>query len=174
MNVHDFDGLARKFRQLDNDGMNRILRNIAESVGETLLNHIIDEIDRQDLIDTGAMWNSFTRGGEGNVWEWDVDRNTITLEVGSNLGGDRNDPEKWPYPRLLNEGYTIHKAHFVPGYWNSGGSFVYDPSAKGGFMAKPRTFIGRHYFDIAVKELEGGMNQLIMRRLEIELGRLFA
>ncbi|MNJ01745.1 hypothetical protein D3C73_1614790 [compost metagenome] len=49
---------------------------------------------------------------------------------------------------------------------------MYDPSAKTGFMAKPRSFIGRHYFDIAVEHLEGGMNQLIMRRLEVELERM--
>lgn len=174
MNMHDFDGLAKKFKRLSDEGVNQILRNIAEAVGETLLNLIIDEIDKQDLIDTGTMWNSFTRGEDGNVWEWDVDRNSITLEVGSNLGTSSSDPGKRGYPRLLNDGYTIHKAHFVPGYWASNGTFVYDPRAKGGFMAKPRSFIGRHYFDIAVKELEGGMNVLIMKRLEKELGRMLS
>ncbi|WP_433943370.1 HK97 gp10 family phage protein [Paenibacillus sp. SN-8-1] len=174
MSVLDFDGLIRKFERLNEEGMKRILQNIAEAVGETFLNFIMDEIDRQELVDTGAMWNSFTRGGNGNVWEWDVDRNTITLEVGSNLGDREGDPDGWAYPRLVNEGYTIHKAHFVPGYWNSGGSFVYDPRAKGGFLAKPRTFIGRHYFDIAVEHLEGGMNALILDRLEKELGRVLA
>ncbi|MEK5376564.1 HK97 gp10 family phage protein [Paenibacillus sp. FSL P2-0173] len=162
MTVHDFDGLARRFRRIADEGMERILRNIAEAAGETLLNLIIDEIDRQDLIDTGAMWQSFSRGDDNNVWEWDVDRNAITLELGSNL----------PYAQWINDGYTIEKAHFVPGYWNGGGSFVYDPSAKTGFMAKPRSFIGRHYFDIAVEHLEGGMNQLIMHRLEVELERM--
>ncbi|MCP3807132.1 hypothetical protein NLX78_07785 [Paenibacillus sp. Lou8.1] len=61
MTVHDFDGLARRFRRIADEGMERILRNIAEAAGETLLNLIIDEIDRQDLIDTGAMWQSFSR-----------------------------------------------------------------------------------------------------------------
>lgn len=172
MTVNDFDGLVRRFRKLADKEMKRVLMNIAEALGEALLNHVIDEIDRQGLIDTGLMWNSFTRGGEGNVWEWDVDRNAITLEVGSNLGTDSTDQNVWGYPRLLNEGYTIHKAHFVPGYWNSGGSFVYDRNAKGGFMAKPRSFIGRRYFDLAVAEFEGGMNQLIIERLEIELERV--
>jgi hypothetical protein len=164
VNMHDFDGLAKKFKKLSDEGINQILRNIAEAVGETLLNMVIDEIDKQELIDTGTMWNSFTRGEDGNVWEWDVDRNAISIEVGSNL----------PYARHLNDGYTIRKVHYVPGFWRGNGQFVYDPSAKTGFMAKPRSFIGRHYFDIALKELEGGMNALIMKRLEKELGRIFA
>ncbi|MDO7908431.1 HK97 gp10 family phage protein [Paenibacillus sp. JX-17] len=174
MSIHDFEGLARKLRQFNEKGITQVLRSIAEAVGETLLNYVMDEIDRQHLIDTGLMWNSFTRGGEGNVWEWDIDRNAIVLEVGSNLGTNKNDSDQWGYPRLINDGYRINKPHFVPGYWNSGGSFVYDPNAKGGFMAKPRSFIGRHYFDIAVKHLEGGMNALIMKRLEKELGRIWS
>ncbi|NOJ73197.1 HK97 gp10 family phage protein [Paenibacillus alvei] len=156
MNVHDFDGLTTKFKQLNEEGINRVLRNIAEAVGETLLNNIIEEITRQDLIDTGTMRNSFARGDKENVWEWDVDRNAITLEVGSNLGTDPNDPNKWGYPRLINEGYTIKSKKKI------------------GFQATPRTFIGRHYFDIAVKELEGGINELILERLEIELRRVFS
>lgn len=172
MSIRDFDGLARKFEQLSKGTVETIIRNIVEVVGETLLNAVTDEIDRQGLIDTGTMWNSFTRGGQDNVWEWDVDRNAITLEVGSNLGTDDKDPDKWGYPRLLNDGYEIKKAHFVPGYWNSRGSFVHDRGAKTGFMAKPRKFIGRQYFDIAVQHVEGGMNALIMKRLEKEMGRL--
>ncbi len=164
MNMHDFDGLAKKFKKLSDEGVSQILKNIAEAVGEKLLNLVIDEIDKQDLIDTGLMWNSFTRGEENNIWEWDIDRNSITIEVGSNL----------LYARHLNDGYTIHKAHFVPGYWATNGTFVYDPSAKTGFMARPRSFIGRHYFDIAVQQLEGGMNALIMKRLEKELGRMLS
>jgi hypothetical protein len=162
VSIRDFDGLARKFEQLSRGVIAEVIRNIVEVVGETLLNHVIDEIDRQGLIDTGTMWNSFTRGGEENIWEWDIDRNAITLEVGSNL----------PYARYLNDGYTMNKKHFVPGYWNGSGKFVYDPGSKSGFMARPRSFIGRKYFDIAVHHLEGGMNALIMSRLEKEMGRL--
>ena len=67
MIVNDFDGLARRFKKLADQGMKQVLTNVAEAMGESLLNHIIDEINRQDLIDTGLMWNSFTRGGDGNV-----------------------------------------------------------------------------------------------------------
>jgi hypothetical protein len=170
MIVNDFDGVSKRFKEIADRGMKQILTNIAEALGESLLNVIIDEVYNQELIDSGTMWNSFSRGDKNNVWEWDIDRNAVTLEVGSNLG--TADTEAWSYPRLVNEGYTIHKAHFVPGYWNSGGSFVYDRNAKGGFIAKPRTFIGRHYFDIAIDEFKGGMNELILERLEKELERM--
>lgn len=161
MTVHDFDGLARRFRQLANDGIERILRNIAEAAGEALLNMIIDEINKQGLIDTGVLQGSFSRGEDGNTWEWDVDRNALVLEVGSNL----------PYAKYLNDGYTIEKAHFVPGVWRNG-RFEYDPSAKTGFLAKPRSFIGRRYLDIATDNFKGGMNEFIVRRLERELERM--
>lgn len=160
--IHDFAGLSKRIEYIRTEGMQRVLHNIVEAMGEALLNQILNEIDRQGLIDTGAMWNSFSQGGDSNVWAWDMDRNAITLEIGSNL----------PYAQLLNDGYTIKKKHFVPGYWNSGGSFVYDRSAKTGFMAKPRTFIGRRYFDIAVDDFRGGMNDFIVRRLEVELRRM--
>ena len=41
MNIHDFDGLTRKFKKLSDEGVSDILRNIAEAVGETLLNLVI-------------------------------------------------------------------------------------------------------------------------------------
>lgn len=174
MDFREFEQLARKAQDFQKEHLPRIIRNILEELGETLLNAVVEEINAQDLIDTGTMINSFARGNEGNVWEWDSGRNAITLEVGSNLGADGKDPDKWGYPRLINDGYEIKKAHFVPGYWNSGGSFIYDRNAKGGFIAKPRKFIGRKYFDIAVEGVEGGMNGLIMKRLEKEMARFFA
>lgn len=173
MDYRDFEQLAKKARNFAEDHLPGIIHRIIEELGEALLNAVIDEIYDQDLIDTGLMLNSFARGNEGNVWEWDSSRNAITLEVGSNLGTDGQDSEEWGYPRLINDGYEIKKAHFVPGYWNSGGSFVYDRNARGGFIAKPRKFIGRKYFDIAVEGFEGGMNGLINRRLEAELARWF-
>lgn len=138
------------------------MQRIYYQLGEELLNHVIDELDSQDLIDTGTLWNSFTQGDQNNVWQFDGDRNTLSLEVGSNL----------TYAEYLNEGYTIDKSYFVPGYWNGVGKFIYDPSAKGGFMVKPRSFIGRKYFDIALRDFQGGMKALLERMLQTELERM--
>ena len=173
MNVHDFEGLAKKLKGLNDEIVTRVLRNIVEGLGESLLNEITDEIGEQDIVDTGTMWNSFERGDKDNMWEWDIDRNSITLEVGSGIGKGNNDPNNWNYPRLVNEGYTIHKAHFVPGVWENG-RFEYDSKSDKGFMARPRSFIGRHYFDIALRNFEGEMNELILEKLEKELERMLS
>ncbi len=159
MNLDEF---RRKLERLEKHEMEKIMAVIVYELGERLLAAIQDEIDRQNLIDTGTLWNSFTQGGDGNIWVFDQDRDTLTLEVGSNL----------TYAEYLNDGYTIEKGHFVPGYWNSVGKFIYDPDAKGGFWARPRSFIGRKYFDIALHGFQGGVKKLIENRLEKELERV--
>lgn len=158
MNFQQFEARLKAF---DKD-LPELLQRIVYVLGEELLNHVVEEIRRQDIIDTGALWQSFTQGGESNVWEFDGDRNTLTLEVGSNL----------TYAEYMNDGYTIEKGYFVPGYWKAEGGFVYDPSAKTGFWARPRSFIGRKYFDIALENFRGGMQALIEKLLQAELERL--
>ncbi|NRS51783.1 HK97 gp10 family phage protein [Brevibacillus sp. HB2.2] len=158
MDFRQFEDRMRRF----NRELPDIMQRIYYQLGEELLNHVIDELDSQDLIDTGTLWNSFTQGDQNNVWQFDGDRNTLSLEVGSNL----------TYAEYLNEGYTIDKSYFVPGYWNGVGKFIYDPSAKGGFMVKPRSFIGRKYFDIALRDFQGGMKALLERLLQTELERM--
>ncbi|MFA4132584.1 MULTISPECIES: HK97 gp10 family phage protein [unclassified Brevibacillus] len=157
----DFRQFEDRMRQFNRE-LPDIMQRIYYQLGEELLNHVIDELDSQDLIDTGTLWNSFTQGDQNNVWQFDGDRNTLSLEVGSNL----------TYAEYLNEGYTIDKSYFVPGYWNGVGKFIYDPSAKGGFMVKPRSFIGRKYFDIALRDFQGGMKALLERMLQTELERM--
>jgi len=157
----DFRQFEERLRKLNQD-VPKIIQGIVYRLGEELLNYVINEISRQDLIDTGAMWQSFTQGGDGNVWEFDGDRNALTLEVGSNL----------TYAEYMNDGYTIEKGYFVPGYWQANGGFVYDPDAKTGFWARPRSFIGRKYFDIALENFRGGMQALIEKLLQAELERL--
>ncbi|ATF11620.1 terminase [Brevibacillus brevis X23] len=156
----DFKQFEERMGQFNRE-LPDIMQRIYYQLGEELLNHVIDELDSQDLIDTGTLWNSFTQGDQNNVWQFDGDRNTLSLEVGSNL----------TYAEYLNEGYTIDKSYFVPGYWNGVGKFIYDPSAKGGFMVKPRSFIGRKYFDIALRDFQGGMKALLERMLQTELER---
>ncbi|MGK5512203.1 HK97 gp10 family phage protein [Brevibacillus formosus] len=157
----DFKQFEERMRRL-NKNVPEIMQRIVYHLGEELLNHVIDELGSQDLIDTGTLWNSFSQGDRNNIWEFDRDRDSLTLEVGSNL----------TYAQHLNDGYTIDKSYFVPGYWNSVGKFIYDPSAKGGFMVKPRSFIGRKYFDIALKDFQGGMKALLEKLLQAELERM--
>lgn len=157
----DFREFQKRMEKLHRSAP-QALERIMYQLGEELLNHVIEELSRQDLIDTGTLWNSFSQGDQNNIWEFDGDRDTLTLEVGSNL----------TYAEYLNDGYTIKKPYFVPGYWNGVGKFVYDPSAKGGFMVRPRSFIGRKYFDIALQNFQGGMQKLLEKLLQAELERM--
>lgn len=154
----DFRDFQKRMEKM-NRNLPQALEKIMYQLGEELLNYVINEIGSQDLIDTGALWNSFSQGDKNNIWQFDADRNTLTLEVGSNL----------PYAEYLNDGYTIDKSYFVPGYWNGVGKFIYDPDAKGGFMVRPRSFIGRKYFDIALQDFQGGMQALLQKLLQAEL-----
>ncbi|MED1954912.1 HK97 gp10 family phage protein [Brevibacillus centrosporus] len=161
----DFREFHEKMKKL-NKSVPDALERIVYQLGEALLNTITDEIIKQNLIDTGAagLLGSFSQGDPNNVWEFDSDRNTITLEVGSNLS----------YAPLVNDGYEIKKAHFVPGYVSrteEGPRFRYDPDAKSGVMMKPRVFIGRQYFDIALQDFQGGMKRMIEELLDKELER---
>lgn len=157
----DFREFQKRIEKL-NQTMPHALERIVYQLGEELLNYVIEELNHQDLIDTGTLWNSFSQGDPNNVWEFDGDRDTLTLEVGSNL----------TYAEYLNDGYTIEKPYFVPGYWNGVGKFIYDRGAKGGFMVRPRSFIGRKYFDIALQNFRGGMKALLEKLLQAELERM--
>ncbi|GED55560.1 HK97 gp10 family phage protein [Brevibacillus borstelensis] len=182
----DFRQFEQKLRKLDKR-VPEVLQQIVYRLGEELLNAITDEILRQSdgkergngVLDTGTLLNSFSQGEPGNVWEFDADRNAITLEVGSNL----------TYAEYVNDGYTISRSYFVPGFFTLNGrriddtkglsysqrqelKFHYDPDAEGGFTVRPRTFIGRKYFDIALKNFQGGMNRIIEEMLDKELERM--
>lgn len=102
--------------------------------------------------------------------------NTLSLEVGSNLS----------YAEHVNEGYTISKGYFVPGYWDGESKiqivhdrekhkksrFIYDHSANTGMWVRPRSFIGRKYFDIALEGFQRGMQGLIEKLLQEEFERV--
>lgn len=164
----DFKQFEERMRRL-NKNAPEIMQRIVYQLGEELLNAVTDEILNQadgkepnGVFDTGTLLNSFSKGDSSNVWVFDRERDSLTLEVGSNL----------TYAEHVNDGYTIDKSYFVPGYWNGVGKFIYDPSAKGGFMVRPRSFIGRKYFDIALKDFQGGMKALLEKLLQAELERM--
>ncbi|MBN6186315.1 HK97 gp10 family phage protein [Aneurinibacillus sp. BA2021] len=145
MTVIDFDGAAKKLTKLQREQLPRIIQDIILSLGDEMLNEVVAEIQKQGLIRTELMQESFQKGGYKNVWRWDVDRNAITLEVGSELF----------YTTFVNNGYQIRKT-----------------KDRRGRRIKPRTFIGRKFVDVSLDRFEGGMNALVMQRLEKELNRV--
>ncbi|WP_279041709.1 HK97 gp10 family phage protein [Brevibacillus borstelensis] len=162
----DFDKYGALLKRLSERELEKIEKRIMQRIGITFLKMIRDELKRQGLTDSKKTWQSFMKGKRGNVWKLDKDRNTFTLEVGS----------WWYVARFLDEGYEIKEPHFVPGYF-SGSKFVYEGYGKAigvkrGVIMKPRTFIGRHYIDIALEGFQGGMVALIDRLFEKELKKV--
>ncbi|BAU28961.1 bacteriophage HK97-gp10 putative tail-component [Aneurinibacillus soli] len=145
MTVIDFDGFTRKLTQLQRDRLPHIMQDVIASLGDKMLNEIVAEIQSQGLVRTELMKESFQKGGYKNVWRWDADRNAVTLEVGSKLF----------YTTFVNDGYTIKKT-----------------KDRRGRRIKPRTFIGRHFVDISLDNFQGGMNALIMQKLQKELNHI--
>ncbi len=145
MTVIDFDGFASKLTKLQRTHLPHIIQEVILSLGDEMLNRVVAEIQNQSLVRTELMQESFQKGGYKNIWKWDVDRNAITLEVGSALF----------YTTFVNDGYTIKKK-----------------KDRRGRRIKPRTFIGRKFVDISLDRFEGGINALIMQKLERELSRV--
>lgn len=94
-------------------------------------------------IDTGALWNSLSRGGASNVWVYSSSSGNFVLNFGTSLN----------YAKYVNNGYTS-TPHWVPGTVNSNGKFQYQPGAKTGIYVKGGTHKGIQFFEIAFEELE--------------------
>lgn len=165
MDFSQFRGLLNRLS--DKDVM-RIEKKIMRRVGTIFLKQARDQLKKLGLHSgkTSQTLLSLTKGKRGNVWAFDYDRNSITLEVGT----------RYFVARLLDEGYTIKKPHFVPGRFE-GGRFVHDPTGKSdkkseGIWMKPRTFIGKHYIDMTIEGFQGGVKGLIDSLLQKELVRM--
>lgn len=165
MDFSEFRGLLNRLSEKE---VMRIEKKIMRRVGTIFLKQARDQLKKLGLFSgkQSETLLSFTKGKRGNVWAFDYDRNSITLEVGS----------RYFVARLLDEGYTINKPHFVPGRFE-GGKFVHDPAGKftkngKGIWMKPRTFIGKHYIDMTIEGFQGGVKGLIESLLHKELERM--
>ncbi|MDO4301645.1 MAG: HK97 gp10 family phage protein [Clostridia bacterium] len=104
---------------------------------ENFLNDIVGEIESRNIIDTGALKKSFTKGETDNIWiENDAG---LTIEVGSEN----------PYAAAVNNGHKTCPVgvaeRWVPGRW-SGNGFIYDRSAKTGMLIKQQWIDARPFF----------------------------
>lgn len=107
-------------------------------------------------IDSGRLWGSLSRGGADNVWAYKGSQARFLLTVGSAV----------EYARYIHDGYEVKKGHWVPGYVDGSGIFRYAKGSDTGIYAKPRTYKGVKYFEIALEHLEGIAPDII--RYEIE------
>ncbi|MBA4534415.1 HK97 gp10 family phage protein [Brevibacillus halotolerans] len=161
-----------KILQLSEKEISKIEKKILRRIGTVFLKAIRKEIKRLGLVQSKETMKSFTKGKRGNIFRFDKNRNTFTLEVGSS----------YYIARFLNDGYVIKTKHFVPGRME-GSKFIYDPNATTtingkeqptGIMMHPRSFIGRNYLDLTIVGIEGGLVELIEDLLQKELDKVMA
>ncbi|XBX08362.1 HK97 gp10 family phage protein [Enterocloster clostridioformis] len=109
-----------------------------------------------NAIDTGALWNSLSRGINGNVWVYNGSAGRFSLCVGSSVS----------YARFINDGYTMRTPHWVPGTIDGTGKFIYQPGAKTGIWVKPRVYKGVKFFDIGFEEMKKEAPEVVRYELE--------
>lgn len=107
-------------------------------------------------VDTGALWNSLSRGVKGNVWTFSGSTGAFSLCVGSNVG----------YAKLINDGYTMRTPHWVPGTIDGTGKFIYQPGVKTGIWVRPRVYRGIKFFDIGFEEMKKEAPEVVRYELE--------
>lgn len=112
-----------------------------EEIGEKFLDIVQQSIQRAGNIDTERLLGSFTKGGDGNVFE--LDTGALTLTIGTSV----------EYAKWVNKGHGQQPGRFVPGVW-SGSHFTYIPGAKTGMVLKASFVKGSHYFDKSIQVLE--------------------
>lgn len=158
-----FNGLDDFLAKLERAGRGSLKEDIQlwlEAIGIDFLDLIQDEIIRVGAVDTRLLLNSFSKQGEGNVWE--ISNDGLTLEVGTNV----------KYAKYVNDGHWLNpngvSTRFVPGRW-SGERFIYDPGANTGMMLKQKWIEGYHFWESAKHIYE----RMFSRSLERKLQRWF-
>lgn len=110
----------------------------------------------KNSVDTGLLWNSLSRGGQGNKWTYSGSSGKFSLCVGSAV----------KYAKFINDGYTMSKAHWVPGTVDGSGKFIYQQGAKTGIWVKPRVYKGIKFFDIGFEEMKKEAPAVVRYELE--------
>lgn len=135
-----------------------------EGLGNEFLRILEDEIIRREVVDTRLLLNSFHKGSEDGVWEFNA--NGLTLEVGTNIN----------YAGYVNDGHWTAKkgqaGRWVPGRWE-GDKFIYEPSAKTGMYLKQKWVPGKHYWESALRILNEMYPELLETKLQDWLDNYF-
>lgn len=169
----------------------KMIQNILESLGEIILNKAKEQLKQDkrpharyikktrsitrgknkgkqknylqykgtvstNAVDTGMLWNSFSRGIKGNVWTYSASSGKISLRVGSSVA----------YANMINDGYTVRTAHWVPGIIDGTGKFIYQSGAKTGIWVRPRVYKGIKFFDIGFEEMKKEAPEVVRAELE--------
>ena len=76
-----------------------------DALGVEFLDIITDQIISREVTDRRLLLNSFTKGGEDNVWK--SSDGGLTLEIGTAV----------EYAQWVNDGHKQRPGRFIPGEW---------------------------------------------------------
>ena len=148
--------------QFDNFG-----KEIAERMtqwGVIFLNAVVEEIVKREVIDTGALRDSFVRGGKDNIW---VESDSgLTIEIGSSneYGAAVNNGHKTCPPGVAQR--------WVPGEWR-GNKFFYIPNAKTGMLLKQQWIDARPFFTAVERYAPDKFVKFMWNEIEEILDRIW-
>ena len=145
-------------------GFRKDMELFLEGIGNEFLRVLQDEIVRRKVMDYRLLLNSFSRGGEGNVFE--ISEGGLTLEVGTSVhyAGYVNDGH-WTNPKGVAK-------RFVPGHWD-GDRFIYDPASSEGMVLKQHWVEGAHYWESALRIIDRLFPELLERKLQEWIDQYF-
>ncbi|WP_204670863.1 HK97 gp10 family phage protein [Gracilibacillus alcaliphilus] len=159
LEIEGLDEFISALKKIEKGGFAEQIGLWLEAVGIDFLDIVQDEIIRTKTVDTRWLLNSFQRSGAANIWS--INKNGLTLEVGTNLN----------YASFVNDGhFTIDPSkgldrRWVPGHW-VGDRFVYMPGSKTGMLLKFTWIDGTGYWDNALAILEKTFEKSLDRLLQ--------
>jgi len=161
----EFQTFFVRLRQAAGGDVKKELALFLEGMGFEFLRIVEDEIIRRQVMDTRLLLNSFHKGGDNNVWEFD--ENGLMLEVGSNV----------KYAAYVNDGHWTNKkgeeSRFIPGRWE-GDRFIYEPGAKTGMVLKQKWVEGAHYWESAMRIFENMFPDLLDAKMQDWINEYFS
>lgn len=131
-----------------------------DALGVEFLDIITDQIISREVTDRRLLLNSFTKGGEDNVWK--SSDGGLTLEIGTAV----------EYAQWVNDGHKQRPGRFIPGEWK-GERFIYTPGASTGMVLKADWVEGKHYWEAALRTMEAMMPKYVEAKLNQWLSRYF-
>lgn len=179
----DMKELKQFFQQMEQAAKGEFKKDFAlwlEAVGFDFLKVVQDEIEARDIVDSRLLIDSFTRNEKGNIWRM-LDSG-LTLEVGTNV----------LYATWVENGHTQKPGRFIPGHWKNskfvekkvengkvipahweGGTFEYDPSAKGGMVLKAEKTKGKQYFKSSFDRYQSTFEKSAEKKLQEWINKYF-
>lgn len=176
IDMGDFRAFFQRMSEAGRGGLRKDMELWLEAVGLFFLEQaqnrfIARHKNKGDGQTVSALWQSFEKGNDKNVWQFTD--SGMTLEVGvdldyaayANYGHRTLDPAKGKYFALPNG----EMARFVPGHWTApppNGRFIYEPGAETGMVLKYHWVKGIHFWEWALEKVEKEMPGMLETKLQ--------